>query len=282
MKRTTSMFGLLLIGLLCGAAPSADPEALLRAGDAAFARGDFETAVQCYDRAETRTTNPGRVAAHQAAALYRLGRFAAAEKHYRCALEDADGGRRAALLFDLGNCLLRRAAEPRLRRAERAELYADAVRSYRASLRQEGASPELQADVRHNLELTRLLWGLTRQERSDHDNGPDPENPEDPPESKKPPPTGSEGGDPGMGAKPDPADKGTKPEPGMQEAPQPTPDQGPPGKGNLKPLTDEENGGPISPEDAARHLELAAAKIRAQRRAQARDLSPANPKGRIW
>jgi Ca-activated chloride channel family protein len=282
MKRTVALVGLLLTSLLLGAAPAADPDALLRAGDVAFNRGDFEAALRCYDQAEARTANPGRIAAHQAAALARLGQFAAAEQHYRCALEDASGGRRAALLFDLGNCLLRRAAEPRLHRAERAECYADAVRNYRASLRQEGASDELQADVRHNLELARLLWGLVRQERPDKEDGPEPENPDAPPEPKQPPPVGPEGSDPGLGAKPDPTDKGSKVDPGMQQTPQPTPDQGPPGKGKLKPLPDDENAAAMSPEDAARHLELAAAKIRARHRTQARDMAPANPKGRNW
>ena len=43
---------------LLGAAPAADPEALLREGNEAFARGDFARAAALYEKAEVRATDP--------------------------------------------------------------------------------------------------------------------------------------------------------------------------------------------------------------------------------
>jgi tetratricopeptide (TPR) repeat protein len=273
---------MVLVAVVLGAAPAGDADLFLREGDQAFVRGDFEVALQLYGQAEKRTTNPGRVAAHQAAALYRLGQFGEAENAYRCALEDATGARRAALLYDLGNCFLQRSGNTKLRARDRLKLFADAVASYQACLRQPGAEPELLADVRHNLELTRLLWGQARQERNDSEHGSDPNDPKnDPPEMKKPPP-GPDGSEPGVGPKPGPDDKGGKVEPGAQQTPQPTPDQAPPGKGNTRALPDDETSPLLSPEEAARHLEMATEKIHARRRGDLQRTVPANPKGRIW
>src|SRR4051812_48041322 len=77
-KGTTMMrrLGLLvpaLLGLLVlGAAPDANVERLLREGNAAFDRGDYEQAVEFYSQAEDRATDPGQVAYNKATALYRL------------------------------------------------------------------------------------------------------------------------------------------------------------------------------------------------------------------
>src|SRR5262249_45410188 len=58
--------------VLLGAAPAADPDALLRAGHAAFARGDLAAAAALYEQAEQRTTDPGLVAFGLAAVRLRL------------------------------------------------------------------------------------------------------------------------------------------------------------------------------------------------------------------
>src|SRR5437660_17211 len=50
--------------------------------------------------------------------------------------------------------------------------------------------------------------------------------------------------------------------------------QSPPGKGNLPPLPDEDTLSPMTPEDAAAHLEKAAERIAAERRAALKRTAP--------
>src|SRR5205823_9101099 len=84
--------------LAVAAVPAVEAERLLRSGNDAFERGAFDEAVEWYTKAEDGATDPGRVAANKAAALYRLGRYREAELHYVRGLEDAAGPRRARLL----------------------------------------------------------------------------------------------------------------------------------------------------------------------------------------
>jgi hypothetical protein len=56
--------------------------------------------------------------------------------------------------------------------------------------------------------------------------------------------------------------------------PQSTDKSSPPGKGNLPPLPDEDALSPMTPEDAQAHLEKAAERIAAERRAQLRRTAP--------
>jgi len=69
---------LLLVVLLLGAAPDANPDELGRQGNAAFERQDFRAALDFYTRAEERIINPGLVAYNKGVALYKLGDFHAA------------------------------------------------------------------------------------------------------------------------------------------------------------------------------------------------------------
>ena len=63
---------ILLLVLISGAAPVADPEALMRAGDAAAVRGDFEAAVAYFSQALERTTDPAPAAFNLAVARLHL------------------------------------------------------------------------------------------------------------------------------------------------------------------------------------------------------------------
>src|SRR5947199_517822 len=101
MMRRLGLLVAAMLGLvLLGAAPDANVERLLRDGNAAFDRGDYEQAVEFYSQAEDRATDPGQVAYNKATALYRLGqdekeegigdpasRFRKAEDHYRRSAE---------------------------------------------------------------------------------------------------------------------------------------------------------------------------------------------------
>src|SRR5207237_98195 len=136
---------------------------LLRRANAAFERGEYDRAVALYERLEDRTADPGQVAFNEAAALYKLGRHRDAEHHYRRALEDAVGPRRSAALFGLGNSLVQQESLG-------APALAEAVRRYEECLALGGDEPAPD-DVRHNLELARLLWLQARADRKDSDKG---------------------------------------------------------------------------------------------------------------
>src|SRR5262245_60762275 len=195
-----------MLGLaLLGAAPGADVERLLRDGNEAFERGEYEKAIDFYQRAEDRATDPGRIAYNKANALYRLAlekeqgsseaviQFRAAEDHYRRSAEGAEEPRRSRALFGLANSLVQG-------RGEESAALQQAVRWYRECLQ----SPDRQVaeDARHNLELAKILWLRVRTRESQQS---EKEN-KNPPEgnSQKPPPmndpnTGQGGDDPMRG-----------------------------------------------------------------------------------
>jgi hypothetical protein len=249
-------------GLVVGAAltlfsPPA-PDGLTRAGNAALDRGEALAALDWYGKAEARTTDPGLVAFNKAVTLSRLGRHREAELHFRRCSEDAVGGRRARLLFGLGNALLRR-SEGRY-----AVLVEEAARAYEACLAVEGVDPELAADARHNLDLARKLREHARatgEPGLPPDEGPHPkgEAPGKAPESldkgkgeRQPAPT------PGSAERAEGAGD-FKGQPAATAAP-------PPGKGNLPPLVDDDVPAGLTAEDAAAHLQQAIERIRREQR----------------
>lgn len=142
------------LGALAALPATHDVESLLRAGDAAAARGDMSAAVAWYERAEPLTFDPGRVAFNLATARYYLARagnlreLPAAEAAYRSCLT---GERRGRALFGLGNCLLLRAGSGAS--LDAAVLRAAADRFLESRL----ADASLADDARYNEEHARLL-----------------------------------------------------------------------------------------------------------------------------
>lgn len=258
MKRNnTWAAGLALLGLaLVGAAPAAVPDDLVRQGNAAFERGDLETAVRLYTEAEARTTDPGLVAQNKAAALYRLGRHAEAEFYYRLCLQDAAGPRRARVLYGRGNALLQTAG------TGNAKTLAEAVRCYEECLRQDDLEAELADNARHNLELAKLLWLKAKANPNDPNNpGASDQNPRPPDPSQNP---GSGAPEPGPG---DPRYGDRTPaklDPGQQATP--TNEQPLPGAGNPQPQPERGDVVPGSPEETADQLRQAAVRILQERR----------------
>lgn len=127
------------------------PDELVRAGNAAVARGDYDAAVTQYTAAEERTLDPGLVAFNKANALYLRGQFAEAERYFTRSLDDLDAptDRRCHALYNRGVCLIRQGGLSKLRTA------IDSLeRCLQLNLTDEG----LLADARHNLELAKLLW----------------------------------------------------------------------------------------------------------------------------
>jgi tetratricopeptide (TPR) repeat protein len=177
MKRSLGLLTLLVL-VAGSAAPADDPDALVRAGYDAYAHGDFAKAVECFQKASERTTDPPLVAFNLASARYRLalksaeGRAAnlrEAEQLFLCCLDKSDP-RRLTALNGLGACLLRQALDGDDSRAQRAvECLSDCL--------EQAEDAELIADARHNLALARLIVAQTtrQQDAASRDNPPNPD-----------------------------------------------------------------------------------------------------------
>jgi tetratricopeptide (TPR) repeat protein len=269
------------IGLV-SASPNEDAEDLVRRGNRAFAEGRYDEAAALYQRAEPATTDPGLVAFNKAAALYSHGQYAEATRHYWLCLGDAGsrieqrlrkhagkdlplalqssaGPRLAPVLYNLGNCLLKRSD------GTDADLLEQAAILFDHCLRLDWGGRRFQADVRHNWELAKELLRLhPRPPRRDQTNrekeGSKPSQPEQTPGSEK----GDDGNDPEKaknGAAPDPDEK-VGPGDNAQETEETTP-----GKGNLAPLPDSDQLRGMTPAEAAAYLRQAVERILGERRA---------------
>jgi Ca-activated chloride channel family protein len=257
-----------LLPVLFGAVSVGQVEKLIRQGNAEFAQADFAAAVDSYNRAEEGAPDPGLVACNEAAALYHLGRFREAELHYRYAREEATGIRLARLLYSLANCIVQQAQDrdaPRLR---------EAMGFYELCMRQSAADPALVADARHNLELARLLWLKAKAAR----HGSEPNNPDQNNQDEQ----NQDPDNAGLRSDALRAMDGrgrAQPLSGVQSdrgsTPNDTDQPPPPGKGNLPTLPDTDDLAPLSPEDAAEHLQQAAARIVQERQDHVRQMAPA-------
>lgn len=148
---------LVVVAGLTAAAPRDDrpPDDLIRAGNAAVARGDLAAAEKLYAAAAERTTDPGLVAFNQATVHFRRREYRDAEQHYTRSLDDlaAPPDRRAKALYNRGVCLIKRGGLTE---------YRTAIDSFERCLATAPADAGLVADARHNLELAKLLWAEAR------------------------------------------------------------------------------------------------------------------------
>lgn len=272
MKRSRTLVLVPLALLLVAAATEPTAEELVRKGNAAFARQEYDAAVQLYTRAEATIANPGLVAFNKAAALYRLGRFRDAELHYQRCLEEAEGSQRLAIVYNLGNCLLQQAQA-----GGDLDLFRQAVACYQECMRDEAGDANLREQARYNLELTKLLWQqarITRAAQPGKEEGSDPKPEQPKPEKKTEEPKGDQA-QPGA----EPASKSGVPQQakmddknGKQQAIET--EKLAPGKGNVQPPADNDKLKPLAPEDALRNLEAAAERIRRERSAYMQRASP--------
>lgn len=260
--------GLVLVSLLlASAAPRAGALTLVREGNAAFAAGHYERAVDLYTQAEEFSDDPGLVAFNKAAALYELGRFHEAEVHYQRSLEDAQGERLARLQFDRGNSLLRQSG------GTHARLLDQAIRSYERCLRQAELAPELADDVRHNLELARALR-LRAKDSGEPAQPPANQKKEPQEEPGKTPRSTPSGTDKHVNPDGTGAEKGVgQGEIGKQGVPV-TSKHYQAGVGNLPPVPDDEKLAPMSSEEALAHLRRAAERIIRERKNAQRPAAP--------
>jgi tetratricopeptide (TPR) repeat protein len=287
-RRFVFSAGILFAVLLLGAAPASDPEALVRLGNTAFARQDYAAAVDLYTRAEDRIVDPGLVAYNKATALFHLGAatedaprrtglYREAELNYRRALEDAEGERRLGALYGLGTSLVQQG--PGRGQAPLQE----AVRCFEECLKQPDLPSAFADDVRHNLELAKLLWLQAKNTRGNPDANP-PDGSDDPPRKDPPRPDSLQPGgeDPG-GASPNARGDKVRVQAEPGKTPIPTDQQPAPGTGNLPPVPDRDELVPMAPEDATAHLDRAAAKVLRERREhQQQSARPPASKVKDW
>jgi Ca-activated chloride channel family protein len=246
--------------------PSTD--SLLRQGNEAFARQDYENALTFYEQAESLTTDPGLISFNKAAAHYRLGQHREAIECYRRCLEDdqAPVARRARGHFDLGNALLQYAGD-------NAQTLAEAVAAYRACLHQPALSASLRADARHNLEIAQMLW-LKARGKLPEDKKTDPNKPPYPQENE------DKKDDAGAYVAVNPSKDGQRREVGdLPNAPKPKQMRS---QGTSKHLPDEEQVRPVSPEDTLATLAEHARRIAEARRRMRNPNGPAELTTKDW
>ncbi len=285
MNRRFLTLPVLLAGVLLAATPVDDADTALRLGNAAFRCGDYSAAINHYEKAEATTTDPAQVAFNLAAAHYflalstdqeRSSNLSKAEELYRCCLDPADP-RHLQALYGLGVCLVQ-AGQGREELARAGDCFDRCLAL--------GKEPLLLAAARHNREVARIrLAQVQPTPERDPDNPPNQEQPKPQqkpePQQQKPEPgdLAPQGGDKkaqqGSAVPVDPEQareaKGTdqKPLPGQYPTLPPVPD-----KADLPPL---------SPRDAAEHLEQAARRILEEEKAyQTKRARPPQAGVRDW
>jgi tetratricopeptide (TPR) repeat protein len=242
-------------------------------GNVSFAAEDYPAALDFYEQAEERTTDPGLVAFNKAAALYRLKKYREAELHFRRCLDDqqAPPVRKARAYYDLGNCLLKQA------QAADAPMLERAMGFYRECLALNVPDGDLLAYAQHNLELATLLWLKAKIAAKDSPTPPD--QPEDPRRTAREQRFQDEPG----------ARKARTGDPADQAAEKA--DEGPdgqkPGKKNAAPgkllnLPDQDELVPLPPEDALATLEDASRRILGEHRTYRRQAAPVSENVKDW
>jgi tetratricopeptide (TPR) repeat protein len=260
--------------------PAESPDDLIRLGNDAFDRGDYDAADRFYAAAAEHTPDPGLVAFNRATAAVRRGNTLDAEANYIRALDDRDipPARRARALYNRGVCLM-------LRGQSSAAMLRSAIACFEQAADADGADAALAADARHNLELAKLLWDRAR--AKEHT----PQRPNDlPPDVPEPPPPRGQqdpGNDPGAndvgpngptGGRVEPiagaGPKGSNPRETQQKAP---------GAGNLPVRLDPDQADSLSTDDAKSLLRQQVERMKKARHDNARlTAGPERPHVRDW
>jgi tetratricopeptide (TPR) repeat protein len=257
------------------------PEQLLREGNAAFWRGDYSQAINLFEKAQARTTDPGAATMNLAAARFRAGEFEESARLYLCCTGKNDP-RRAKALLGVGNSLLQKVTAADAGNRDRKSLRV-AIRCFRKCEKEAVGDPVLQDSAGHNLQMARLLLAQT----PDPESGEEPNYPDQDPEKEdsSPDPKTGDPGTEGKG-KGKRADNGsaaeaveTRPGENVEQA-----DGSPaPGKGNLPVIPDQSEPSPLDAKEAAEHLNRAARRILEERLLYRKNKSTgAVPSPRNW
>jgi tetratricopeptide (TPR) repeat protein len=279
MMASPRIFWVLPVGVfLLGAWWTPSPEDLVREGNAAFLGGAYGSALDCYTQAEEKTTDPGLVARNKAAVLYKQGNYRAAELLYRCSLSDAPEPRRTQVLYELANSLVRQGADRNVAALE------EAIGLYEECLERSDLDATWAMDIRHNLELAKLLWvqATSRPKKSQNEASNDQDSPTPPPPDPR---RGNQTPGDASASPGAPDSQGDRVPVQADAARQPAPsNQTPaPGSGNLPPVPDSAELAPMTPEDAAAHLQQAAARIVRERQQHRQSMAkPPAPGVKDW
>ena len=265
-----------LLALLATAPGSTrGPDDLVRDGNAAARRSEFDAAAGCYADASRLTADPGLVAFNRGILDLQRGRHRDAELHFLAALDDREAppSRRDAANYNLGLALLLRGGS--------AAVYRAAVSANERCLAASPASATLAGDAAHNLELAKILCREADIRERQTSPPPPPETspeqvarpgPDATPEAGNSPPT--------PGTSPSNATVG-KPAPATG-SPRPT-GQTTAGRGTLPVLPDAEECPPLSPADARALLQGHAARLVRNRAASVEPIvGPERPNARDW
>ncbi|MCK4235676.1 MAG: tetratricopeptide repeat protein, partial [Candidatus Krumholzibacteria bacterium] len=141
--------------IVIGPAMAESPGKLVAKGNGSFKKGDYDRAIELYEKASVRAPESPVIAFNLGDAFYRTGEFGAAREYFGdAALKAKDLSLEAGAWYNSGNCAFREAERQVDSDMEKAlELYQEAVRFYMTALEKD---PQL-TDAAHNLEVTRLV-----------------------------------------------------------------------------------------------------------------------------
>jgi tetratricopeptide (TPR) repeat protein len=156
-----SLVGLILIGVACCtlllSRPlcAQSPGRLVGKGNGSYNKGDFDKAVEYYEKASVKAPESPIIAFNMGNAFFRKEDFSKAREYYEeAALETKDLTLEARAWYNLGNTAFREAERQLDSDLEKAlEFYEEAVNYYETALEK---NPELH-DAAHNIEITRLI-----------------------------------------------------------------------------------------------------------------------------
>lgn len=259
--------GICMAAACCSLLAASDAEDWVREGNAAFVRGEYQQALECYERGEDTSLDPGLVAFNKAAVYYQQEIFFEAEANYRRCLEDASGARRVQALYGLANALVQQSrflkGKPAVKLLlEAAKYYEECLMSESGLESAEGGSACQQtfAHARHNLEVSQRLLSVKKLEKQIE--------PEEavlemtPPENARRSIPDFPPGFRGPRRSPDRREKAGQTDNGL-------PSEGSrehqPGRGDLPPLLDDVDASPLDPEQAATYLKDQLERIRRDR-----------------
>jgi tetratricopeptide (TPR) repeat protein len=265
------------LALVAAAPASAPPDELVRRGNEAVTRKQYADALQLYDQAEERATDPGLVAFNEGVAFYQKGDHPQAELRFRQARQDATSRRRLYAAYNLAASILQTAGD-----SDAAKL-AEAIGLLEECQRSDDADERLAADARHNQELAKMLWVQAKARPAPHKDKPpqDDEGPKPPPPKQEPikQPGGEEGP-----ANPSRAN-GERTQVTPEDGKDPIKTDGPheAGAGNLPVIPDRDELAPMSREDAEAHLREAMQRVMQEGRAhRQRSQRPPSNRVRDW
>jgi Ca-activated chloride channel family protein len=131
------------------------PARLVSRGNRSYAGGEYDEAIDFYEKASVRAPESPIVAFNTGDAYYRKGEYAAAREHYRdAALRAKDLSLEAKAWYNTGNCAFREGERQVDSDMEKAlEFFEESVQLYTTAL---GKDPDL-GDAAHNIEVARLI-----------------------------------------------------------------------------------------------------------------------------